>query len=115
PGENVVLPVFYRQQVGRDGAAHRSEVAPLEPFAAATTLALATLSPDPDGVLRRMSTTEGWRGAMAPSLAGAMAPDPGAQPRAFYVDFGIVPGSIPRISYADLADGAVPPEAVAGR
>src|SRR3546814_19897727 len=62
-----------------------------------------------------MSTIEGWRDTVVPSLAGAMAPDPGAQPRAFSVDFGIVPGSIPHVSYSDLADGDVPLAAIAGR
>ncbi len=121
-GGRAILPIFRQTQLAPDGLHRLVATRPLEAFAAHARLATINIEPDGDGLVRRYGRGEreagDWPVPLALALAGG-APEDGGGRRPdggrFYLDFGIDPSGIPRLSYLDVLTGSFPAEAVAGR
>ncbi len=110
-GGRVILPVFRRPDQGADAGGLAS---PLPRFADHVQLAHINVAPDADGRVRRITPVA--RGADSlPSLALLLAEPPPASTREGYIDFGIRPNTVPRLSFVDVLHGEFDPAQVAGR
>ena len=114
-GPTVVLPVFQQFTTSVDGSTAVYLSVPLEQFAEHTSLASINVRPERDGLIRRMSVVEPWGDAFIPSLAAFLAGDAFATAGDFYIDYGINPRSVPRLSYVDVLQGRFDPAEVAGK
>jgi PAS domain S-box-containing protein len=111
----VVLPVFKQHASLEETAGDLSFTQPIVALRDHARLASVSLQPAASGQIRLYSRTETWQGQEYPSLAAALAASAPSRARDFYVDFGIRPDSITRISYADLLRGNVDPAVLAGK
>lgn len=101
-GGHVVLPEGRRLTDRADGEGPRR--------------AVSAIRPDRDGIVRRYPTGgTASSGKRLPSLAVALARDRRADPHEFYIDFGIRPTTIPRLSYVEVLRGSFDPVAVEDR
>jgi len=100
-----------------DVAAGERETESLPPMLlrSRSVTASADLLRDDDGLVRRYTLQDVFSETTIPSLAAAMS-DGVTRPReAFYLDLGIDPDSIPRVSFADVLSGSYDPTLVAGK
>ena len=114
-GPSVVLPIFQQFTTSVDGSTAVYLSVPLEQFAEHTSLASINVLQDADGLIRRMSAIEPWGDAFIPSLAAFLAGESFASAGDFYIDYGIDPRSVPRLSYVDVLRGRFDPAEVAGK
>lgn len=113
-GGKVVLPVF-AQYERRQGAVRAAFVEPLPAFAERTLLGSANVRPAGDGMIRQGSIAETWHDGTIATLAAHLAAPVPLSLAPFGIDYGILPGSVPRLSYVDVLEGRFEPEAVAGK
>lgn len=113
-GGRVVLPVF--QQVTDTPAGPILNVtAPMPMLQAHARLASVNVTPDRDGIVRSMDTTQEVRGHVLPTLAASLV-DPRLQPSGrFGIDFSIDPRTLQRLSFAEVMAGHFDPGVVAGK
>ena len=111
-GQRVVLPVF-RQADPRaeDSYVHTT---PLPAFRRHVRTASVNIRPEPDGVVRRMWRREPWNDDEVPTLS-ALLGGSRQDETPFFIDFGIRPDSLARLSYFDVMAGRFDPARVAGR
>ncbi|MEX2615327.1 MAG: EAL domain-containing protein [Alphaproteobacteria bacterium] len=107
----VTLPAFSQLSRADDGSRILSESVPLPEFRQHARLASVNVRPDPDGLIRRIST----RDADKPTLSAALAGSNFQNMEEFRIDYSIVPSSVPRLSYADIMEGQFDPAAVSGK
>jgi EAL domain-containing protein (putative c-di-GMP-specific phosphodiesterase class I)/CHASE2 domain-containing sensor protein len=112
-GGAVLLPTF--RQEAAFGGGETIQSAPIPALAANAFLAAANVRPDGDGQLRRMPFAVDILGAPRPSLAALLADGRGEAGRSFAIDLRLDPGSVPRFSAVDVAEGRIPPEALRGK
>ena len=111
----VILPVFV-QTVRGDGQAPRTVLTrPLPILARHASLASVNIAAEPDGVVRRISPVASWEPQPPPALFAALVGPERAGSERFFIDYGIRPETIPRISYADVLLGLFDPAAVEGK
>ena len=110
----VVLPVFQQFQPGLDGSSVRFGTAPLPELAASARLAGINVRPEPDGLVRRARMMESGPEGPVASLPATIATGAGSL-EDFYIDYGIRPESVTRISYADVLTGLFDPRVVGGK
>ncbi|GAB4376440.1 MAG: hypothetical protein Kow00114_40150 [Kiloniellaceae bacterium] len=95
------------------------DAGPLPRFAAHARLASTNLIPATDGTIREVALEYPWRGGMLPGMAAAIAGSNGLEEAPaldrFHIDYGIGPGGFTRLSFVDVARGAVDPELLRGR
>ncbi len=108
-GGRVILPAF-KQYTGweRDSSA-MAETGPLPRFAKRSRLASVVMQPESDSLIRRAMPSLSWGGLDLPSFPVLLADTIGLSSAALYIDYGIRPGTIPRISYVDVLRGEFPP------
>ncbi len=112
--KRVVLPIFKQLHQGKSGP----EIILTEPLPALqphVRLVSINAQPEKDSIVRRMSVLEAWREHSLPSLSAFLAGKALLPHRSFYIDFGISPTSIPRLSFADVFNGRFDPAVVAGK
>jgi len=114
-GHRVVLPIFkqYESLVRSDGDIRYT--APLPAFSAHAPLASVNLQPGEDGLIRLYSLAEPWNGNLVASMGAIFAAVQRPRADAFYLDYGIDPASLPRISFADLLQGRVDASLLKGK
>ncbi len=112
PG-HVVLPVFHQWERDAEGRFRLSVTEPLPQFRRHALLATINITPDSDGLTRRYGGVESLEPAS--SFAATLTGQSQAAPDRFYLDFGIDPDSVPRLSYVDVLSGAFDPELVRGK
>jgi EAL domain-containing protein (putative c-di-GMP-specific phosphodiesterase class I) len=103
-----------RQQEGA-GSSDFIDTIPAKPFVDNAFLAAVNVVPDPDGYVRRMLLGIETRGVPRPALASLLAEKTAEIGRDYRIDFSIDPASIPRHSMADLIQGKVSPQKLAGK
>ena len=114
-GERVILPVFQQFVTADNGGTAVFLSIPLPRFAEHTALASINVRPDSDGLIRRMSAVEPWGDARIPSLSTFLAEESSLDRGEFYIDYGISPPSIPRLSYVDVLRGRFDPAEIANK
>ncbi len=114
PGE-VILPVFSQWSSRAGSEPVIVQTPPHTYFLNDAVIASVNLTAEDNGFVRR-----GWRGfgegverrsTLAATLAGASA----AHTEAFYIDYGIDPSKIQRLSFNDVLKNGFPKEIVAGK
>jgi PAS domain S-box-containing protein len=114
-GVDFVLPVF-RQPVARpDGGKTFLESLPIPELIGSNRLAAFNVQPDSDGKVRRMQTRERWQAGIVAHYAALLAGRHGRSMTTYYLDYSIAPGTIPKISFADVVKGRFDPALVRGR
>ncbi len=114
-GGRAVLPVFKQIHQRTPDQSDVVVTGPVPMLAAHAALASVNLEPDPDGLIRRMTAFQHFDDGYVPSLAAALL-NPGlAPPDEFRIDYGILPTTIPRLSYVDVLVGKFDANLVAGR
>ena len=111
----VILPVFQQWQGGGSEGLHLVAQEPLSQLGRHTIVGSINIRPEPDGLVRRYDNRVGFGNRLVPSFASALAGEPRPDLHSFYVDFGIDPQSIPRLSYFDVLAGRFDPALVRGR
>jgi diguanylate cyclase len=111
--ERVALPVF-RPRVG-EADETRHAVEPLALFSQHSALVSADVWPDPDGLVRRFDLAQNVAGAVIPTMPGWLLSARPNRAESNLIDFSIEPDTIPRISFADVFEGAFDPARVAGK
>ena len=113
-GPRLVLPVF-SQRVGR--LAGRSSIVETRPLPELRRAALASINvvPATDGTVRSMAISQDFAGGALPTLPALLAGREGYAYPFFQIDFGILPATIPRLSFADVLRGRFDPASVAGK
>lgn len=109
----VALPTF--AQRARTGERRSIDALPLPAFRPHVALASVSIAPDPDGAVRRAPFGTMTEGTPRPSLSAYIAHRSGAADEFFPIDYGIDPGSIPRLSFVAVRDGHFDPATVRGR
>ncbi|MDA1098149.1 MAG: CHASE2 domain-containing protein [Proteobacteria bacterium] len=111
----VILPAF-KQYVGweRDLSA-MAETGPLPRFATKSRLGSVVMRPETDSLIRRIMLSLSWGGTDLPGFPFLLADTMGPTSAELYIDYGIRPGTIPRISYVDVLRGEFPPRLFQGR
>lgn len=112
-GPKVVLPVFVQLSRAPGGGHELLIRQPLAEFSASAQAA-ANVRPDPDGLIRRLSTEQPWDQGFIPTVWAMLAGEAGHHPD-FLIDYGIDLDTIPRLSYYDVLNGDFDPALVAGR
>lgn len=115
PGE-VVLPVFSQKSFHDERNGEIIQTPPNSLFLRDAVIASVNLTTEKNGLIRQGWTgfednNGGFRASVATVLAGA----PGATQETFYIDYGIDPASIQRLSFSDVLKGEFSREAVAGK
>ena len=113
-GPRLVLPVF-SQRVGR--LAGRSSIVETRPLPELRRAALASINvvPAADGNVRSMAISQDFAEGALPTLPTLLARREGYAYPFFQIDFGILPATIPRLSFADVLRGRFDPASVAGK
>jgi PAS domain S-box-containing protein len=106
-GHRVVLPIFKQHaSLGRSEGEVR-HTGPLPAFGAHAPLASVNLQPGEDGLIRLYTLAEPWNDNLVPSMGAIFAAVERPPADVFYLDYGIDPQSLPRISFADLLEGRI--------
>jgi PAS domain S-box-containing protein len=111
----VVLPIFKQFDPAAADKQATTLTFPLAAFAKHADLGFVNVRPEIDGLVRRMALDDEWKGTTLPTMVAALAPVEFQGTGMFYIDFGILPETIPRISYARVLNGAVDPDLFAGK
>ena len=116
---HVILPTFAQAaRFAGEGAAVEQrmlDTLPLEALREHASLGSVSVLPDGDGRVRSMPLGTVTQGTPRPSVAAALAGRSGMVDQPFPIDLGIDPATIPRHSFADIADGAFDVKALEGR
>ena len=111
----VILPAF-RQAIAPEANDLRLfDTLPRPEFRAHVQLGGVNVSPAPDGLIREVQDVHRVDGENLPALFALLAGPSVIKGRSFYIDYGIDPHSIPRVSYVDVLRGEVAPEVLAGK
>jgi PAS domain S-box-containing protein len=109
-----ILTTFL-QSGSRDGSVALVENEPLPELRVNAPLASVNISLDDDGRLRRYAVADYGPDKKRASLAVSLSDRIYQGPSEYYIDFGIQPASIPRLSYVDVLDGHFSLDTVRGR
>jgi diguanylate cyclase (GGDEF)-like protein len=111
-GGYAMLAAFQQQRVGASTPAVNM---PLPRFAQFADPVAVNVNLDADGIVRYYPLGMWLNGRWVPSIAAVFAGLAPTTQGQFAIDYSIDPGTVPRISAADLLAGKVPAGAVAGR
>lgn len=104
-GHRVLLPIFKQHaSLGRPDSEVRY-TGPLPTFGGHAPVASVNLQPGEDGLIRLYSVAEPWGDNLVPSMGAILAAVERPRADVFYLDYGIDPATLPRISFADLLEG----------
>ena len=112
-GDRVVLPVF--EQPSLDAANRLMATAPMQSLMQQARVASVNLTPDPDGVVRRVNRFASWSGALVPTLPVSLAGFRQVSTDTFQIDFGIRDDQFTTISFVDVLDGKYDPAMFKGK
>jgi PAS domain S-box-containing protein len=110
----VILPSF-RQRIGTDDAAEIATTDPIPPIAAHARLASVNVRPEDDGLMRRAQAADDQGARRLPSMAALLAGREARGTDPFYIDYGILPDTIPALSFVDVLEGRFDPRLIEGK
>jgi len=114
-GGRVILPVFRQKATDSTDGRQFIHTAPVPEFRRLTRLASVNAMPEGDGLIRRHATSNYWQEGYMPTLPAVLADRTQALFDIFYIDYGIRPETLPRISYVDVFSGQFDPAQVLGK
>lgn len=109
----VILPTF--SQGSGAGRSDSTDSLPPPDLRDHALLAAVTIQPDRDGTVRSAPFGTITAGMARPSLSAMIAGRAGVAGEQFPIDYGIDPGTIPRLSFVDVRDGHFNAAAVRGK
>jgi diguanylate cyclase len=112
---HVVLPIFAQQASARGIRDARVLANRPDAIFSGAWVGGVNIFPDSDGVVREYPAATFIEGAVQPSIATLVAEKDGLGDRSFQPDWAIDAVEIPRLSFADVMKGRVPPADVKGR
>ncbi|WP_284317271.1 EAL domain-containing protein [Methylobacterium gnaphalii] len=104
-GGSVILPAFRQHFEAQEAGSTIHINRPLPKFAENSWPALVDIRPDHDGIARRYTYGDRVDGAFIPSMGALMAGRQDENGRAYRIDYGIVPSTVPRVSFIDVLQG----------
>ncbi len=111
----VILPAFAQTAVQPGQSDQVVYTFPAEEFRRRTTIGAVNVFPGADGLVRSFPTSVDLDGKEVAASAALLADSPAAGAGQFYLDFGIRPASIARLSYVDVLNGHFDRAAMAGK
>ena len=111
----VVLPVFKQHEIVDGQGPRIAYTMPLPAFRRHARLAAVNVQPESDGLIRRNATVTRWRDTYVDGFSAHLAGRSADWPSIFYIDYGIRPETIPRLSYIDVLQGRFDRHLVAGK
>ncbi len=109
----VILPAFVQRW--RHDHAAIGESSPAASLSGDAVLANVNLFPDRDGVVRHGILRSQVGVVERASMAAALAGDYSAAGQVFFIDYGVNPNTIPRLSFMDVVQGEFDPALVRGQ
>ncbi|MFA5966661.1 MAG: EAL domain-containing protein [Sphingomonas sp.] len=109
----VILPTF--SQTAGTGRSENTDSLPPPYLRDHALLAAVTIQPDRDGTVRSAPFGTITAGLARPSLSAMIAGRAGVVGEQFPIDYGIDPGTIPRLSFVEVRDGHFDVAAVRGK
>ncbi len=114
-GDRIILPAF-RQTAAPESAGGRVyDTFPQPEFGEHAQVGSINVSPAPDGLIRRMSGVHSVGPRNLPAVFALLAGPAAINDAPFYIDYGIDPNTIPRISYVDVLRGNFEAGQLAGK
>jgi PAS domain S-box-containing protein len=101
----VVLPIFKQYASLARPDSDVRYTAPLPMFGSQAPLASVNLQPGEDGLIRLYALAEPWGDNLVPSMGAVLGAVERPRADVFYIDYGLDPATLPRISFADLLQG----------
>lgn len=111
----VILPVFKPKAAAHRLRRNTEQLAPYAPFRLGANLGTADVRLTASGEVRQYRLGDHWGGSVIPSLGGLLAGSHTSPNGSFFLDYGIKPDSIPRISFVDILHGNFRNQAIAGK
>jgi PAS domain S-box-containing protein len=112
-GQRLFLPVF--EQPSNGDMADMVTTAPLPAFLEHARIASVNITPDGDGIIRRMARYASWSGHIVPALPTAMSGIDSPQTGPFYIDFGIYADHLTTVSFIDVLNRNFDPDVFEGK
>ena len=114
-GNRVILPGFRREAAPESAGGQVFDTLPRPEFMAHAQVGSINVSPAPDGLIRRVTDVQDLFDRRLPSFFALLAGPAAVQDRSFYIDYGIDPNTIPRVSFVDVMRGRYAHEQLAGK
>ncbi len=114
-GGRVILAAFHQKETAGQAEGALLDFRPLPIFSDHVAIAGVNVDVASDGAVRRYPIGQFDGRSFRPSMGALLAGNARLDFPFFYVDFGIDPASLPRLSVADVLDGSFDPALVAGR
>ncbi|MEE9250217.1 MAG: EAL domain-containing protein, partial [Alphaproteobacteria bacterium] len=111
----VILPIFGQSASHGGGSSEYTYTAPIWALREHARLGSVNVIPAADSLIRRHATLDRWGDTLMPTLPGLLAGRAQAPTSVYYIDYGIRPETVPRLSYVDVLRGNFDRDAVAGR
>ncbi len=111
----IVLPAFRQTAAPEARGSRIFDTLPRPEFSEHAQVGSINVSPAPDGLIRRMSGVHSVGPRPLPALFALLAGPAAINDTPFYIDYGIDPNTIPRISYVDVLRGNFAAGQLAGK
>ncbi len=111
----VLLPVFKQFHAAKGHETKVFHSVPVPTVGANAHLATVNIRVEEDGRVRRYLTADDIQGHNITSMAGILATSKEMPHGSFYIDLGIQPDTLPRLSYMDVIQGNFLNSTVAGK
>ncbi len=111
----VILPAFRQTAAPEAVSGEVFDTWPRAEFLEHAQVGGINVSPAPDGLIRRISDLYELGGRRVPAMFALLAGPSAIKNRPFYIDFGIDPNTIPRLSYVDVLRGQIDLEFLRGK
>ncbi len=111
----VILPVFKQRLAAPIGKERHVHTSPYAPFTLGARLGTVNVRLEADGSARRYLSSDDWNGRTISSLANLLAGDQTPREGSYFLDYGIQPDSVPRLSYIDVLNGNFHEQAIKGK
>jgi diguanylate cyclase (GGDEF)-like protein len=113
----IVSLAMFRQKSERMGSPSDSWIVnqPIDRFMDVSWPVIVSVPIEPDGMVWRNLLADEIDGTTELSLPALLADTEGTAGQTFWIDYGIRPGQLKVVSYADVLDGAVDPDLFQGK
>ena len=111
----VILPVFRQKTVDGPNGVKFIHTVPIPEFRRLTQLASVNTMPEKDGLIRRHAMSNYWQDGYIPTMPAILSGQTNAPFEIFHIDYGILPDTLPRLSYVDVFSGQFDPALVHGK